>query len=171
MDRITQCALTLLLATSTSLVAQAQEDKALLDAARQTIEQARYTALITVDESGQPRSRVVDPFMPDENFVVWIATRPVTRKVEQIRHHKQVTLYYWHEESRSYVTIMGTAELIDDLATRQRLRRDRDNERLYPDFPNDYLLIRVQPTWLEAMVPGFRGDKETWRPHGVRFEE
>ena len=136
----------------------------LLDVAREIMASARYCALITVDEEGQPRARTVDPFSPEDDFTVWIATRPVTRKVQQIEGNDQVTLYYWNSDARSYVTLMGRAELIDDVEVKTAMRRDADSERLYPDFPADYLLIRFVPDYLEAIVPGYRGDRANWRP-------
>lgn len=141
----------------------------LLELARKTMADARYCALITNDSEAQPRARTVDPFPPDEAFKVWIATRPVTRKVGQIEAHDKVTLYYWHAESSSYVTLMGSAELVDDNVIKQKMRREADSDRLYPNFPDDYLLIKVTPLWIEAMVPGYRGDRQTWRASEVRF--
>ena len=146
-------------------------DTVLLDLARTAMVEARYCALITVDKEGQPRARTVDPFLPDDDFNILIATRPNTRKVEQIRANPRVTLYYFDAENRNYVTVMGVAKLIDDVRMKKAMRRERDNERLYPNFPDDYLLIHVSPTWVEAMVPGHRGDRETWRPSGVRFDQ
>lgn len=87
----------------------------------------------------------------------------------QIKAHDKVTLYYWHAESASYVTLMGTAQLVDDKVIKQQMRREADNDRLYPNFPDDYLLIKVTPVWIEAMVPGYRGDPITWRASEVRF--
>jgi general stress protein 26 len=142
----------------------------ILSLARETIGQARYCALVTVDASGQPRARTVDPFEPDENFVVWIATRPNTRKVEQIRQHAPVTLYYFDAERRNYVTIMGTGRLVEDVEVKNAMRRESDSDRLYPAFPDDYLLIEVTPGWLEAIVPGYRGDPDSWHPVSVTFD-
>jgi general stress protein 26 len=141
----------------------------LLAEATALISRVRYAALITVDGEGQPRSRVVDAFAPEEDFTIWIATRPTTRKVQQILAHPAVTLYYWDPEERSYLSIMGRGEIINDLATKQRLRRDSDSDRLYPDFPADYVLIKVTPTWMEGLLPGFRGDPQTWAPVTVAF--
>ncbi len=146
----------------------------ILQAAVQTMQAARYAALITLDDQGQPRARTVDPFpvgadIGEPGVEIWVATRPVTRKVAQIRQHSQVTLYYFDASTRSYVTIMGTARLVNDSAVKRAKRREEDSDRLYPDFPDDYLLIAISPTWLEAIVPGFRGDKQTWKPEVVRF--
>ena len=146
------------------------DDRArLLDAARETINAARYAALISIDETGQPRSRTVDAFPPDENFVVWVATRAVTRKVKQIRNNANVTLYYWHSDSRSYVSIMGMATIVDDAAVKNMMRREADSDKLYPNFPADYLLIKIQPKALEGVLPGYRGDSITWAPARVLF--
>ena len=146
-------------------------DAEVLSLARQTIKQVRYGALITVDQNGQPRSRIVDPFAPDENFVIFVATRPNTRKVAQLRQHNQATLFYFDPEGRNYVSIMGRADLIDDVDTKKKLRREVDSDRIYPNFPEDYLLIRITPLWLEGLLPGYRGDKETWQPVKVMFDD
>ena len=145
------------------------DEKPVLEVAREVMASARYCALITIDDTGQPRARTVDPFTPEEDFTIWMATRPVTRKVSQIEQNERVTLYYWDSDSRSYVTLMGHAALVDDEDTKRRLRRPEDNERFYPDFPDDYLLIRFVPDYLEAIVPGYRGDAETWAPARHEF--
>jgi general stress protein 26 len=131
------------------------------------ITRVRFAALITVDEQGQPRSRVVDAFAPEDDLTVWIATRPSTRKVAQIRSNPFVTLYYWDVDRKSYLSIMGQGEVIDDMPTKLRMRREADSASLYPDFPTDYVLIKVTPTWLEGVLPGFRGDPHTWAPVAV----
>ncbi len=134
------------------------------------IEKVRYCALITVDKHGRPRARSVDPFLPQDDFTVWVATRPVTRKVDQIRNNPHVTLYYFDAEDKNYVTIMGKARLVDERDIKEAKRRDADTDRLYPDFPDDYLLIEITPTWLEGIVPGYRGDEKTWQPRAVYFD-
>ncbi len=149
---------------------KADEQISFVDAARAVMLSARYTALITIDAESQPRARVVDPFEPDENFVVWIATRPVTRKVAQIAANPRATLYYWDAEQRSYVTLMGSARLVDDEDVKKAKRREADSERFYPDFPDDYLLIKFVPDYMEGLVPGYRGDAETWKPETHFFK-
>ena len=87
---------------------------------------------------------------PDEDMTIWIATRPDTRKVAQIRNNAQVTLYFNDDEKLSYVTVMGSAKLHDDLATLQA-KNWYPEERLrmfWPDFPKTFY-------WLEH--PSFFG--------------
>jgi general stress protein 26 len=47
-------------------------------------------------------------------MTVWVMTRDSTRKVEQIRHHPQVTLYFNDDTKMSYLTIMGIARVHTD---------------------------------------------------------
>jgi general stress protein 26 len=149
---------------STSLETARGSKENLLSEIRQVMKDAGYPALITVDDQGQPRARTVDAFAPDASMTIWVATRPNTRKVAQVQSNSAVTLYYFDALSRSYVTLMGEAELIDDEATKKDKRRDRDGDRLYPDFPNDYLLIKIKPSYVEALIPSYRGDPHTWAP-------
>jgi general stress protein 26 len=90
----------------------AQESE-VLSLARDVINKVRYGALISMGEAGQPRSRIVDAFPPDDDFVIYVATKPNTRKVKQIRNQPKVTLFYFDPESRNYVSVMGNATLIE----------------------------------------------------------
>lgn len=157
----------LLAAVLPASLAVESQDQQVLDLAIELIQRVRYGALITVDADGQPRSRVVDGFVPDQDFVIWVATRPNTRKVAQIRAHSAVTLYYWDSDHRSYVSVMGHATIVEDLDTKLRMRRETDSARLYPQFPEDYVLIKVVPSWLEGVLPGYRGDPDNWAPVSV----
>ena len=65
---------------------------------------------------------------------------------------------------------MGRAQLIDDLDLKLQMRRAADSDKIYPDFPQDYLLIKITPTRIEGLLPGYRGDRETWVQVGVDFE-
>ncbi|MBT5203564.1 MAG: hypothetical protein HOL98_08925, partial [Gammaproteobacteria bacterium] len=65
--------------------------------------------------------------------------------------------------------IMGVATIVDDVAVKNRMRREADSDKLYPNFPADYLLIKIQPKALEGVLPGYRGDSITWAPARVLF--
>ncbi|MFT5012455.1 MAG: general stress protein 26 [Patiriisocius sp.] len=146
----------------------AQESE-VLSLARDVINKVRYGALISMGEAGQPRSRIVDAFPPDDDFVIYVATKPNTRKVKQIRNQPKVTLFYFDPESRNYVSVMGNATLIEADDVKVAMRREADSDRIYPNFPDDYLLIKVEPSAVEGLLPGYRGDKETWMPARVEF--
>lgn len=160
------------LAKQQALSAKQSEREKLLAAAREIMTNARYCALITLDPSGRAQARTVDPFPPDENMAVWLATNPRTRKVAEIRRNPRVTLYYFDRESQAYVTIYGIARLVND--PKEKAKRWKDEWKdFYPDRTKDYLLIVVTPEKLEVVnvSKGILGDPKTWRPPAVNFKK
>lgn len=146
--------------------------EALLAAARDVIAAARYATLITLDAAGHPQARAIDPFTPDDDFVVWIGTNRRTRKVGEILRDPRVTLYYFDELSAAYVTIRGTARVVTDPEDTAR-RWKPEWEAYYPDRAADYVLIAVTPRRLEIVSEqlGIVGDPLTWAPPAVEFPE
>ncbi|HAB44972.1 MAG TPA: hypothetical protein DCE20_02000, partial [Gammaproteobacteria bacterium] len=47
----------------------------------------------------------------DADWVVWIATRASSRKVAEITQTPQVTVHYYSDGLKSYVSLMGAASL------------------------------------------------------------
>jgi general stress protein 26 len=79
--------LVLMLLSSVAVVAQTTTPQtpsrtAILEAARDVIDNARYCSLVTVGSDGHPQARMVDPLSPDADFTMWIATNPLTRKTD-----------------------------------------------------------------------------------------
>jgi general stress protein 26 len=139
----------------------------LLGVAKSLMEQARYCALITIGPDGRAESRIVDAFAPEADMTVWLATNPVTRKVEQIRKDPRVTLFYWEPARMGYVTLIGDAALVDDAAEKAK-RWKPEWAAFYADEHRgaDYLLVRVVPRRLEvvSLADGLENDPKTWRP-------
>ncbi len=144
----------------------------LIAAAREIMSAARYCALITLDSSGQPQARTLDPFPPDENLVVWLGTNPRSRKVAAIRRNPRVTLYYFDREAQAYVTIHGIARLINDPKAKMKWWKD-EWLAFYHDRAKDYLLIRVTPEKLEVVnvSKAILGDPLGWKPPSVTFRK
>lgn len=167
----------LLLSVFTADVAllQAQQQKSwnrdeLISAAREVMKTARYCALITTNPRGGVDARTMDAFAPDEEMIVWLATNPRSRKVTEIRRHPRVTLYYFDQENQAYVTIHGTARLVNERAEKSRHWKE-EWSTFYPDRDRDYLLIKVSPTRLEVVdtKKGIVGDSKSWRPPIILF--
>ena len=150
----------------------ASAESVILSAARAIIAEDPNCALITLDSELQPRVRTVTASPPEDDLTIWIATRPSTRKVRQIRQHEKVTLYFNDDVKGSYVSIMGRATLHDDLETkRAKIFHDEGDFRAFwPNYPDDYLLIKVVPIWIEVLGHGIEADLDTWRPQGVVLE-
>ena len=138
--------------------------------AREIMAAARYCALITVDSTGRAHARTLDPFAPDEQMVVWLATNPRSRKVAEIKGNPRVTLYYFDREGQGYVTIYGIARLVNDLQEKTK-RWKTEWQAFYPNREKDYLLIAVTPERMEVVseTKGITGDSKTWRPPAISF--
>ncbi len=144
----------------------------LLNAAREIINSAGKVALITQDEDGIPQIRTMDPFDPETDFTVWLATHPNTRKVQQIKNNPSVTLYYPDKMDKGYVVIHGIAELVNDQKEKDT-RWKSEWKNFYANRTDAYLLIKVTPHYLELINynRGISGDPKTWQPAMVRFKK
>jgi general stress protein 26 len=147
------------------------ERDSLITAAIEIIEAARYCALITIDQSGRPQVRTMDPFPPEEDMVIWLGTISKSRKVREIRNDPRVTLYYADPEEAGYVVIAGIARLIDDAKEKARLWKE-EWETYFPDRKDSYILIKVTPERLNILNyrHGITGDPVTWRIPSVEFK-
>ena len=65
---------------------------------------------------------------------------------------------------------MGAAELVNGIETKNQMRHEVESERFYSYFLVDYLLIKVMPNWLQALVPGYRVDFKALVPHGMGLD-
>lgn len=173
--------LKLFLLLSLTLVAsavQSQETKPsfsreqLISTAREVIAASRYAALITMDSSGHAQARTVDPFAPDEDFIIWIGTNPRTRKVAEIRRNSRVSLYYFDRAAQAYVTIRGVARLVNEAEAKRKWFKD-EWKAFYADRVKDFTLIKVMPERLEIVnvKKGILGDSIKWQPPAVTFEK
>ena len=140
---------------------------AIVTAATDIMRAARYCTLITTGADGQPQARIVDPFAPEADLTIWIATNPLTRKVQDIRRNPRVTLVYFNQAGAEYVTAIGAARVETDPALKAT-RWKSDWAGLYKDENrgDDYVLLRVRPSRLEVSAAGrgLNNDPKTWRP-------
>jgi general stress protein 26 len=128
---------------------------------------ARYSTFVTVGADGQPQARIVDPLVSRGETSIWIATNPLTRKVEEIRRDPRVTLTFFNQAGGEYVTVIGTAHIVTDAAEKAK-RWKPEWAPFYKDQTRgpDFLLFEVRPSRLEISAPG-RGmisDPKAWRP-------
>lgn len=139
-------------------------------AARELMTAAGTCALITIDENGQPRARVMDAFLPEEDFTVWFGTNPNSRKVKQIQNNPRVTLYYSDPEASGYVVIHGMATLVNNNEEKEK-RWKETWTAFYPNRDEAYLLIKVSPDWMEVVsyAHGIISDSPNWIPPTLNF--
>jgi general stress protein 26 len=119
---------------------------------RATMEAAEFCFLVTLSESGPPNARVMQPFGPDDDLDIWFGASLGSRKVREIERDPRCTVGYEYGEDGAYVTLLGTAEIVADLETRQRYWRE-SFEAFWPHGPesDDYVAIRFVPRRIEVM--------------------
>ncbi|MEA3247585.1 MAG: pyridoxamine 5'-phosphate oxidase family protein [Gemmatimonadota bacterium] len=151
---------------------QAPTKAAIVAAARDVMQRARYATFTTVDANGQPQSRVVDPLVPDAALVVWIGTNPATRKVAEVRARPRVSLLYFDATGLEYAMVTGTATIVTDRAEKAKHWK-AEWAPFYPKRAEDpgYVLIRVVPSRVEVVSPrhSLMNDPKDWRPVGVNL--
>lgn len=146
----------------------------MLAAAREMILQIRFCALITVDADGAPRVRTMDPFPPDEDWIIHMATNASTRKIDQIRNNPRSALYYFDSSGIGYVSLEGTSRLVSEASEKARFWKP-DWTPFYEDQyrGDDYVLIEFRPSRLEIVSAshGIASSPKSWRPAAVDFPE
>lgn len=166
-SRLFACVLACLLPCSGAFCA---DRETVVRAAREVAQKARYATFITLGEDGQPQARIVDALGPDEDFVVWVATNPATRKVREIAKDPRVTMSFFDPAGPAYVTIVGVARLVTDPAEKAKHWKSawapfyKDEHR-----GADMVLLAVSPRRLEIVseAHGLINDPKSWRPVSI----
>jgi len=142
----------------------------LIAAAREIISLQKYCALATIDSTDRPNVRTMNPFPPENDMTIWIATNSRSRKANDIRHNPAVCVYYAdHSRATGYVSIRGKAYLVDDM--QEKLKRKREYwTQAFPDW-KFLVLIKVVPEKIEVINyrRGIVGDSDTWKVPTVEF--
>lgn len=144
------------------------EEQKIISTAKAIINDAYFGTLITVDANGQPKARIMEPFSPDDDFTVWLATNPKSRKASELKANSTATLHYFNKTKMEYVSLMGNAYLVnEEMIKAQKFKEGWD--KFYPNKKEDYLLIKFIPKTLELISVNnqYPGDSVTWKPHQV----
>jgi general stress protein 26 len=142
----------------------------LLVAAREIMESTHYCALATIDSTGQPQIRTMNPFPANDELITWFATSRSSRKVAEIRKNPKVCVYWAdHVSARGYVSITGTAEVIDDKELLTKMKRDYWNG--IPNWQDIFVLIKIVPGTLDVInyKHGLNNDPTTFRAPSIVF--
>jgi len=144
---------------------KAPDRATVIAAAREIMAAQTYCALVTLDQDGRPAIRTMNPFPPEEDMTVYVATNTRSRKVEQIRKDPRVALYYSdHKNAIGFVQISGHAELVTDTAEIQKRKRAYWDQAFDPGLKN-LVLIKVVPERIDVLnyKAGLNNDPVTWR--------
>jgi len=129
-----------------------------------------YCALVTIDSTGQPQIRTMNPFPANDELITWFATSRKSRKAREIKNNPRVCVYYAnHNVAKGYVNITGKAEVIDDKELLLRMKRDYWDG--IPNWQNNFVLIKIVPKTLEVInyKHGLNNNPETFRAPSIVF--
>jgi general stress protein 26 len=142
----------------------------ILTAASEIIKETVYCALVTIDSTGQPDVRTMNPFPPSGDWITWFATSRYSEKVNEIRNNPKVCVYFAdHTTAKGYVNISGAAEVIDDKTLLIRKKRAYwDNIQGWED---NFVLIKIVPKTMEVInyKHGLNNDPRTFKAPSVHF--
>lgn len=145
----------------------------IIAAARQIIKDDYIGVLVTIDEQGMPRARPVGVADPRDDWSLWISTRRGSRKTRQIAANPKAALHFGFDDTLNnhqnsfYASFMGLASVHTDTETILASGLGKKYRHLWPDYPNDFALIRFKPQRLEVMGKGIEPSEGTWQPQGV----
>ncbi len=160
----------LLVISAISVKAQEFSRDTLISAARDIIKGSPFCALVTIDSTGQPQVRTMNPFPIGDDMVIWFATGRTSRKVGELKNNQKVSVYYSDQSgSRGYVTFNGTAQVIDDKELLKKMKREYWNG--IPNWQDIFVLIKITPQTMDVInyPRGIAGDPKTSRSPRVVF--
>ncbi len=77
--------------------------------------------LTTMQDDGDHRSRPMQTQKLDAEGCLWFLTSRSSHKTEELQKHPNVNVSYADADAQSYVSVVGTASLVDDPAVKEEL--------------------------------------------------
>jgi len=108
----------------------------MLRVARETIADLPWCFVVTAAEDGAMNARLVQAGRPAEDWTIRFMTDRRCRKIAEVRRNPRMTLAFLNEAARAYVTLIGHAALIEDVAVKRAIWRPEMNV-WHPSGPED----------------------------------
>ena len=139
------------------------DSEPLLKLARKLIGDVPFCVAVTQGEGGDANARILQPRPLGDDWTVDVLTNRRCRKVREVERTGRLTLLYQHDKDRSYVTLVGPAEIIDDVAFKRSVWTEA-HYRWNPGGPEDpatiYLRLRAERIELWSAVHGVMPEPE-----------
>ncbi len=108
----------------------------LLQLARRLIDQLTFCVAATQGEDGDVSARIVQPLPLQNDWTVNTLTNRRCRKVREVERSGRMTLLYEHDQDKSYVCLIGRAEVVEDLELKRSIWKP-GHQRWNPRGPED----------------------------------
>lgn len=105
-----------------------------------------YSNLITIDENGCPKGRMMENLPLGDDMVFWFATGSGSSKVAEIKKNSKASVFLYRPTDHSSINALGEAEVV----TSDTIRAEKWKEKwtaFWQQGPSDpaYALIKVVP--------------------------
>ena len=87
----------------------------LLGLARKLISELKFCVAVTQAAEGDTNARIVQPLALRDDWSVDVMTNRRCRKVREVENSRRMTLLYQHDPDRSYVCLIGRADVVEDI--------------------------------------------------------
>jgi len=106
----------------------------------------QYSNLITINEDGIPKGRMMENLPLKEDLVFYFATGAQSNKLKEIRKNPSASVFLYRPADHSSISALGKAEIVTDEATRKQYWKDKWTA-YWKTGPTDpaYVLIRIVP--------------------------
>jgi len=106
----------------------------------------QYSNLITIDENGIPKGRMMENITLKEDLVFWFATGVQSNKVKEIKKNPNASVFVYRPTDHSSINALGKAEIVTDDAIRKQYWKEKWSA-FWKTGPTDpaYVLIKVVP--------------------------
>ena len=111
--------------------------------ARETVNAVPTCLAITIDGNGDANARAINTSKLTDQWTVCFMTDRRTRKVGEIARTGRMTLVYFHQTGGAYVTLVGRARIIDDVAVKQAIWQP-GSFKWHPGGPTDPNVVLVE---------------------------
>lgn len=114
-----------------------------LQLARKLIGDLTFCVAATHGDDGTVSARIVQPLQPQDDWTVNAITNRRCRKVREIERSGRMTLLYQHDQDKSYVCLMGRAEIVEDIELKRSIWKP-GHYRWNPGGPEDPATVFVR---------------------------
>lgn len=91
------------------------DSEPLLKLARDLIDELTFCVAVSQGDGGDANARIVQPRPLGADWTVDVLTNRRCRKVREVERSGRLTLLYQHDKDRSYVSLVGPAQIVDDV--------------------------------------------------------
>lgn len=130
----------------------------IIGVAKGLVDGRHFGILGTVDEKGSPAVRWMSTLSFDEFPRFYTLTHPRSRKVEQIKHHSEVTWMFSNHDLSLILNLKGTARVITDRPILKRVWKQIEDKshayflKQYADAPG-FVVIETTVETIECTSP------------------